>query len=161
MGKKNTLLVVLAVIVLIALGGVFGYFYLIDKDEVSPGLSSERKFVPPPDIVKEVTHVEEKFTIGTKKVSRGDFKKVEKGNIYYGEYLLSLTPEQVALVCTSQDLATAEVVDYKLVTDVKALTPDTVVDNIRKGEPIVVFAEDIEAVLTAHTIAINSASCSE
>lgn len=159
MEGKNKLLAVLAVVALVTFGGVSGYFYLIDKGNISPGLSSKRKLVPPPAIVKEVTHVEEKFTIGTREVSRGDFKKVEEGNIYYGEYLLPLTPEQIALVCTSQNLTTAEAVDYNLVTDVKALTPDTVMDNIRKGEQIAVFAEDIETVLTVHTIAVSSASC--
>lgn len=162
MEGKNKLLVALVVIALLIFGGVTGFFYFSDK-ETFKKTTSDREFVPPPDLITKTaaTPVPDKFTIGTKEVSRELFKKVENGSIYYGDYILPLTEDQVALVCTSQDLASEDAVDYRLATDVKALTPDTVMDNVRKGEPVIVLANDDSGILTAHTLVISSASCPE
>ena len=152
----------MAVVALLIFGGVSGFFYFTDKETVKKTLL-DRKFVPPPDLIEKakVTPVQGKFAIGTKEVSRELFKMVENGMIYYGEYILPLTEDQVALVCTSQELSSDAAVDYRLATDVKALTPETIMENIRIGEPVIVLANDDSGTLTAHTLVISSSSCPE
>ena len=158
MEKRTTILLFLGLVGLIVCGGVFSFFYLSDRGTFESDVKS-RDIQPPTDIKVDITHTEDKFAIGTKEVSRGNFIEAKDGNIYYGENVLPLVEDEVALVCTSQILSTAEEVDYNLSTDVKILTPDTISGNIAKGEPIVVLADEISGILTGHTIAISSEAC--
>jgi hypothetical protein len=158
--KQTKILLVLGSAAILVFGVVFGLFYLNENTITEPS-SDTRRFHEPSNIKIEITPKEDRFAIGTKAVSRGSFVEVKNGMIYYGEYVLPLAEDEIALVCTGQDLSQAEEVNYELSTDVIILTPSTISEFIMQGEPIVVFADENRGPLTAHTIAISSEACSQ
>lgn len=104
-----------------------------------------------------------KIEIGTQGVTKGTFEKVENGNIFLraGDTLtqLPLTIDEVALNCTTQDLAAATELDFNLVTKVQVSKPAELGNLIPANENLVVFAQDVEGVNRAHTIAMDASKC--
>lgn len=103
--------------------------------------------------------------IGTAGLTRATFEKVENGDIFLneGETLtkLPLTVDEVAVLCTPQDLATASEIDFKQVKKVKVVTPAGVAPLIKAQTSVVAFAQaDSAGVIRVHTIAMSDAECS-
>ena len=159
-GKKQSFIIVVLVIVLI-LGGIGIYLLLSGRKpaqvtEVVPTVGPQRGdigFVEPTTTVK----------IGSKEVSKGNFQKIEGGVIYYEDAgvvnTLPLTTDEIAVNCTDQSLDTATELDYKLIKKVKVYSSGTIIGKVPENEPIVVFAAMVGDTLTAHTIALATASC--
>ncbi|KKQ83182.1 MAG: hypothetical protein UT06_C0026G0005 [Candidatus Woesebacteria bacterium GW2011_GWA1_38_8] len=130
-GKKQSFIIVVLVIVLI-FGGIGIYLLL-----------SGRK--------------------PAQEVSKGNFQKVEGGLIYYEEAgtvsTLPLTVDEIAVNCTDQPLATATELDYTQIKKVQVYNSETIIGKIPENEPIVVFAAMVGDALTAHTVALATASC--
>ena len=159
-GKKQSFIIVVLVIVLI-FGGIGIYLLLSGRKpaqvtEDVPTIGQQRGdigFVEPTTTVK----------IGTKEVSKGNFQKVEGGLIYYEEAgtvsTLPLTVDEIAVNCTDQPLATATELDYTQIKKVQVYNSETIIGKIPENEPIVVFAAMVGDALTAHTVALATASC--
>ncbi|OGK14171.1 hypothetical protein A3I50_03525 [Candidatus Roizmanbacteria bacterium RIFCSPLOWO2_02_FULL_37_9] len=105
-----------------------------------------------------------KIEIGTQGVTKGTFEKIEDGNIFLrdGDTLtqLPLTTDEVAFDCTTQDLSSATELDFDQVTKVQVTTSSELQNLIPANENIVVFAQEVEGVNRAHTIAIDASKCS-
>ena len=69
--------------------------------------------------------------------------------------------DEVAVLCTPQDLTSATEVDYDQVSKVTVVAPGSVAELIQPDTAIVVFAQaDNSGVTRAHTIAMGEDACS-
>jgi len=103
--------------------------------------------------------------IGTSGVTRAAFEKVEAGSIFINENGDSISyqmpSDEVAVLCTPQDLTSATEVDYDQVSKVTVVAPGSVAELIQPDTAIVVFAQaDNSGVTRAHTIAMGEDACS-
>ena len=164
--------------VFIILAGVVGLsllgFYLFSQSRLKPGQSTPEQIKFDEKPVGEFVENPEKgdlgyqepqtkIEIGTQGVTKGAFEKVEDGNIFLraGDTLthLPLTIDEVAFNCTTQDLSSATELDFNLVTKVQVSTPAELGNLIPANENLVVFAQDVEGVIRAHTIAMDASKC--
>ncbi len=164
--KKSIYGIVIVVLVAIL---VLGYFlYVVSQGGV------KKEPLAPAQVVQEDTSkkgeigYQEPTTtvqIGSEKVSGGSFVKVEDGKIFFNssgtETVLPLTSDEVVLACTNQTLAGASELDYDQITSIHPEKPTEIGGKIPASEYVVVFAEYVEGVLRAHTIAISASSCGE
>ncbi len=163
-------LIILSLVVL-AFGGLFLYF-----GNRGVGTQAPARLTDAPRTITRSDGIPQKgdldyqepdttVTIGTKEVSRGRFEKVEGGSIFYEEEgvltQVPLTADEVVLACTNQNLSSANVLDFDQVSVVNVVTPGEVGGRIPLNAPIVVFAQDVEGVFRAHTIAMSAAFCAE
>lgn len=159
----NTILTVVlaSVVLIVVVGGLFFYFTSQGQKDTQPAFTpvqvtgTEKGDIDYQEPVDTVV-------IETKEVSRGNFDRAEGGNIYFGEGTLTelpLTIDEVALTCTTQNLASAAELDYNLVTKVVRTTAAEIGALISSGELIVVFASDVNGVFRAHTVALSASSC--
>lgn len=161
-------LVILSLVVL-AFGGLFLYF-----GNQGVGTQAPAQLTDTPRTITRSDGISQKgdldyqepdttVTIGTKEVSRGRFEKVEEGSIFYEEEgvltQVPLTADEVVLACTSQNLSSVNELDFDQVSVVNVVTPGEVGGQIPLNAPIVVFAQDVEGVFRAHTIAMSAAFC--
>jgi hypothetical protein len=164
-GSRKYIYGVAAVVLIATL--VLGYFlYRVSQGKKSS--SSPAQVVQEDASEKgEIGYQEPTTTvqIGSEKVSGGSFSKVEDGKIFYEKdgvaTSLPMTEDEVVLSCTNQDLNNAVELDYDQVTSVYVMTPAELGVRIPAGESIVVFADYVEEVLRAHTVAMAASSCDQ
>lgn len=186
--KLNKLLLGIGLFIGFVVLGAFLYIFVLDKNpfmrkqatqkpadnQVTKQVEPTKSVTQPPpptrkpneDLVTgDIGYVEPVHTveIGTEKVSSGNFEKVEEGEIYFESNgaikKLPLTPDRVAIFCTTQTLEGATQADSKLATSVNRSTPAELSSQIPEDELILVFADDVNGVLRAHTIVMASSTC--
>lgn len=164
--NKGTRILVSFLIILLFVGGSFALYRYLRLTKAPSVQPTPGRQVASPTLTQAGQEKEEKIkksVIGTREVSRGTFQKVEGGIIFYTSNgttsQLPLTADEVVLACTKQDLATATELIYSEITRVNILTPAQLGPKIPASETIVVFAQDVEGVFRAHTVAMAAESC--
>lgn len=161
MSRTNTLLIVLVIVAIFLAVGTTGYIYYSGRNRKSV---SEEESVSGGGKLQPGTLQENQFAIGTKEVSKGTFESATGGKIQFvTDGIITELPlsGEVTVVCTEQDYTQIDLVDYSLSSGVQVFTPSNLGSKLTKGEPIVVFAEEVEGILTANTVALSSHSCPE
>src|SRR3990170_2299830 len=108
---------------------------------------------------QEPTHT---ATIGTKEVAGGAFEQIADGKIYYSDSGVSTAiqmTDEVVLACTTQDLASANELDFNLITKINPMTPSEMAGKIPAATPIVIFSSSSAGTFKAHTVAVANDLC--
>jgi len=161
MSRTNTLLVILVIVAALLATGVTGYLYYSGRNRKSV---SEEESVSGGGKLQPGTLQENQFAIGTKEVSRGTFESAAGGKIQFvtnGTLTELPLSGEVTVVCTEQDYTQIDLVDYSLSSGVQLFTPSILGSKLTRGEPVVIFAEEVGGILTANTVALSSHSCPE
>lgn len=157
--KKSITTLILLVVLIVGLVGI--YLLLSNKGKIGFGGKTP---VPTASQVSEKVIAPTAATkIGSKEISKAQFRKIEGGKIFYeenGEVIsVALNKEGVTLNCTNQPLNSATVIDNTQIKRIKFYTPETIVGIIPQNETVIVFTTMVGDTLTAHTIAMKTASC--
>lgn len=168
MDKSYKFLVAAVLIVVAGLGGLYYYLNFAGGGRRSSGPQvTEIPVTGGEGQASAPQNQKTTIEIGSEGVSRGEFEKVEEGEIYFSDGTVTskmpLTIDEVVLACTDQDFTNASELDFELITNINVYNNQTIEGKINPGDTVVVFATDVEGTLRAHTVALhNSAtSCSE
>ena len=102
------------------------------------------------------------IAVGTEKVALATFQGVIGGELNYAIGIqaqkLPLTDE-VSIMCTTQNLGGVVELDLNSVKEVIISSPGELSSQIAVGEQMVIFSEDVDGVITAHTLAVDAETC--
>lgn len=162
--------VVIALVLVGAAGMALFYYYskpdlqedVVTEDRQITADSLDRTLnqpTPTPDPANVIVPAQ----IGTENVVAGVFVDSNNGELNYSvglqTYKLPLALENVSVMCTTQNLQSIKELDFNMIVDVIISTPSEVATHIPKGEGIVIFADKVNEVLRAHTIAVSAEAC--
>lgn len=164
--------VVIALLLVGAAGMALFYYYSkpdLQKDTVLENrqltADSLDRTLNQPTPTTDPTNVVAPAQIGTENVVAGVFVSANNGEINYSQglqtYKLPLAVQNVSVMCTTQGLEGIKELDFNMIEDVIISTPSDVGTHIPQGTSVVIFADLVDEVLRAHTIAVAADACTK
>lgn len=164
--NDTKILTSLIIVGVIFSGGLGAYIYFQGKtpsNSVSQTQTQERS----PDTVTPTTPVSnleaKTVAIGSEKVARGDYEKIEGNVIYYsdeGDKFKKMKSDTLILACTTQpDLETTGALDYNQIQRLNNVSYSELAERIKSGMNIVMLSEIIGGELLVHTVATKETVC--
>lgn len=161
--KTLSFLVVVLLIIVIGLAGVYFFrngivltspkqdFQPLQTQESTPGEGFEK-------INKAVV------AIDNKEVSKGAFDRVEGSEIYFqndtGDAVkMPLSGDELAFMCSEQDLDTTDNIDFDKVKGVEVIAPSILSQKIEQDTPVMLLANAVEGVFKVHSVVANTQDC--
>ena len=167
--NRSNFLIILVIVLAVSLGGGL-YFYYSNKNQKEQPIVSQEPTAENPIPTEgpkkgelDYQETETKIEIGTGGLSKGTYERIENNNIFIrnGDTLTQypLTTDEFNIQCTTQDLTSANELDYDLINNVKIASAATANRYLTEDENIVLLSQNVNGVITAHTAFKNSSNC--
>lgn len=163
---KNSKLTLIVVILLVAVVGMLAFYVLRNNSlPVVTKTGSDEEIVRNSGASGGFEKINTAVVgVDNKEVSKGAFEKVESAEIYFqddrGKSLkLPLAGEELSFMCTSQELDTAQEIDFDQVSRVEVIGPTFLSQKIAQDTPVMILANAVDGVFQAHTVVANAQDC--
>lgn len=168
MSRDTKILITVIVLALVGAGILSLYLYFSSREQMSSSTEMPTPVVgtsSTPTVSAGTPSTDKTVSIGTEKVTRGIYQKIESGNIFYTlsaetEKFKKLKADQMILACTTQgDFETSQSLDYKAIKRLNTLTHEDLAITLKEGVSVVMLSDMIGGELLVHTVATSEDIC--